>query len=168
MILFNPLILRYDLGFQLSFLSLLGIVYFKPALTKLFKMNTATSSFLNWRDNAFNTLCAQLMVAPLLLINFGSLSSVGLFTNILILGTVPLAMLLGFLTSIFGAVSHIFGIIAGWFTYPLVSFQLGIIELLSKVGHPLTFKNFSWLAALIYYGLIVIFIKIYAPKSGRG
>lgn len=165
MVLFNPLVLRYDVGFQLSFMSLLGIVYLKPALMKLFKINAAAPSFLNWQDNAFNTLGAQLMVAPLLLTNFGSLSSVGLFTNILILGTVPLAMLLGFLTGIFGIILPILGIIAGWLTYPLVAFQLGIIDLFAQVGSPLAVKNFSWLGVLVYYILMIIFIKIYAFKK---
>ncbi len=165
MVLFNPLVLRYDVGFQLSFMSLLGIVYLKPALMKLFKINAAAPSFLNWRDNAFNTMGAQLMVAPLLLINFGSLSSVGLFTNILILGTVPLAMLLGFLTGVFGIILPILGIITGWLTYPLIAFQLGIIDLFAQVGSPLAVKNFSWLAVLMYYILAIIFIKIYAFRK---
>ena len=167
MILFNPLTLRYDLGFQLSFLSLLGIVYLKPALMKFLKINEEKPSLFNWRENAFNTLGAQLAVVPLLLANFGNFSSVALVANILILGTIPWAMLLGFLTSVFGFVSYIVGIVSGWFTYPLVSFQLGIIDFFAQIGFPLAVKNFSWPIALIYYVLLIIFIKIYAFRFVR-
>ena len=38
MILYNPKIFRFDVGFQLSFMALLGIVYLSPAIRKFLKM----------------------------------------------------------------------------------------------------------------------------------
>jgi len=54
MVLYNPKILVFDIGFQLSFLALLGIVYLKPALQKLSRMKESPG-FLSWRDNLLTT-----------------------------------------------------------------------------------------------------------------
>jgi len=69
MAVFDPTILVFDIGFQLSFVSLLGITHLEPALKRFFGER---GSFLGWRENALTTLSAQLAVAPILIQNFGS------------------------------------------------------------------------------------------------
>ena len=38
MVLFNPKILRFDIGFQLSFAALIGIVYLAPSIQKFLRL----------------------------------------------------------------------------------------------------------------------------------
>ena len=69
MTLENPNVLVYDLGFQLSFLALLGIIYLKPAIQKITGFGLEKGIF-NWRDHLLTTASAQIMVAPILIRSF--------------------------------------------------------------------------------------------------
>ena len=103
MVLYNPKVLVFDLGFQLSFLALLGIVYLNPVFKKILKMED--SGFFSWKRNLLTTLSAQLMVLPLLLGKFGIFSLTSLLANVLILEVVPLTMALGFILTLAGFLS---------------------------------------------------------------
>src|SRR3989344_3405587 len=78
MVLVNPQVLRYDAGFQLSFLALLGIVYLMPAIQERFHIPNAPT-LLSWREHGLTTLSAQLMVIPVVFGNFGSFSPISFF-----------------------------------------------------------------------------------------
>ena len=115
MVLVNPRILYFDIGFQLSFLALVGIVYLGPAIQKFFRMKKE-EGFLGWRKNFLTTTSAQLGVAPLLIINFNQFSLFALLANILILEVIPPTMFLGFLLGAIGFFSMALATILGWFT----------------------------------------------------
>ena len=155
MVLINPKVLRFDLGFQLSFAALLGIVYLAPAIQKFFKMKEE-KGFLSWRENLLTTASAQLAVMPLLLINSGGFSPVSIVANILILETIPLIMFFGFLLGATGFLFLPLAIVFGWFINLFLSYDLKIINV---------FSDFPWLtiemgifSALTYYSAIVAFI----------
>ncbi|MEK7593248.1 MAG: ComEC/Rec2 family competence protein [Patescibacteria group bacterium] len=161
MILFNPKILRFDLGFQLSFLALLGIVYLSPAIQKFFRMKKE-KGFLGWRENFLTTTSAQLAVAPLLIINFSQFSFTSLLANVLILEAVPLTMFLGFLI---GAVSFLFmpmAMVLGWLISLFLAYELAIINIFSKLS--LSIAEIGIFGAMIYYLIIVGFI-IYEQRT---
>ena len=85
---FNPMLLRWDVGFQLSFLAVLGIVYlqplFQPAFERWFRFKPLASLLAT-------TLSAQVLVLPLLLFDFGQLAVYTLPANALVLPLVPIA-----------------------------------------------------------------------------
>jgi competence protein ComEC len=96
MIIINPLILHHDLGFQLSFLAVLGIIYIYPILEKVknkvlkkcelkyFKKLVSTLlSFLNI------SLSAQLFCWPILVFNFNEISLISPISNTLIVWIFP-------------------------------------------------------------------------------
>lgn len=109
MLLWNPLLLAYDPGFQLSFIATLGLILLSPILEK--KLMRIRSAF--WRDLLAVTLAAQIAVLPLLLYQTGIFSLVSLPANLLVLPIVPLAMLLSFVAGIMGmalpAIAPVFG-----------------------------------------------------------
>ena len=133
MILYNPLILRFDVGFQLSFMALLGIVYFSPALRKFLKLKEG-EGFLGWRENFLTTTSAQLAVLPIILISFGNFSPLSLPANILILEAIPMTMIFGFMLGALGFVSLPIAIIFGWFVNLFLSYELMIIDIFSKIS----------------------------------
>lgn len=96
MLLINPKILYWDVGFQLSFAATLGIVYLVP----LFEKMTARWSFSFLKEILTATIAATLATLPLVLWHFGRLSLVALVVNVLVLPVVPYAMLFGFLTGV--------------------------------------------------------------------
>ena len=81
MLLVNPLFI-WDIGFQLSFLATLGLILICPRLPGFLPKGMKES------------LAAQAMVWPVLLINFGQMSLIGILVNSLIVSLVPYVMFL--------------------------------------------------------------------------
>lgn len=105
MTLHNPFVLIWDAGFQLSFLSTLGLVYLSPHIEPWF---TKVPAALGLRESLVATLSATLSTLPLILSQFGRLSIVALPVNMLILWIIPFLMALGF-----------FAVVISWFFFPL-------------------------------------------------
>ncbi len=156
MVLLNPRILVFDVGFGLSFLALLGIVYLKPAIQKRWR-TFENPGFLSWRENILTTSAAQCMVLPLLVGSFGSFSPLSLFSNILILECVPLTMAFGFAVGGVAFLSHYAALALSWFVLPLLYFETGVITFFGKVGFLLEIP-FHWSFAVPYYAAIGWFI----------
>src|SRR3989344_6612257 len=91
MVFINPVVLRYDIGFQLSFAATLGLVYVAPVIEKYF---SKLPKLFDLRETLIMTISAQIFVLPLLLYYFKSLSLISLPANIIVLPTIPLAMIL--------------------------------------------------------------------------
>ena len=128
MLFFNPYLLRYDAGFQLSFLATLGLVYLAPHFNKWF---SRLPNFWSFRANLAATLSAQIMTLPIILFGFGRFSLIAVLANVLILPVVPLTMLFGFLAGLTGFISlkiaAIF-ILPAWF---MLSYQIWVVKILS-------------------------------------
>lgn len=164
MTLYNPNLLVFDLGFQLSFAALLGIVYILPALKNIFKMKGG--GFLSWKENLLVTFSAELAVAPLLLGIFGKLPLLAIIPNLLVGWAIPYTMGLGFLTAGLGLFSDflasISGLVANWF----LTYELWIIEAFSGLSPILYFKSFVFIYSLAYYGILALFVFYYGkPKN---
>ena len=89
---FNPLVLKRDLGFQLSFLASFGIVLLKEYFEKISNSLLAT------------TLSAQIFCLPILVLNFSYIPFFSVLTNILVLPFLPYILALSwiyFIISIF-------------------------------------------------------------------
>jgi len=120
-LLANPRLLRDDIGFQLSFLALLGIIYLYPwgeKLTRRFldkmRFKTRTKKTLkNILDTINLTLVVQIMILPITLFNFKQLSLVAPLSNVLVLWTFPLLLAALILGTLFTAIMPVGGVI--WF-----------------------------------------------------
>jgi competence protein ComEC len=155
MVLWNPTMLAGNAGFELSFLSLTGIVYLGPALKKLFHYGNA--GFLDWKECGITTLSAQLAVMPVLVITFGQFSATAIFANILILATVPLAMFFGFLLAMFGFVSYYLAFFCAKLVGLILFYELAMIRLFAGLSVPVPI-NFNATATLLaYYAILAFF-----------
>lgn len=157
MILFNPKILVWDIGFELSFAAVIGLMYLKPSLTKFFKVKPE-GGFLNWRENFWTTISAQTAVLPILLHNFGLFSPISILTNVLILVLIPTTMFLGFLIVLAGTFSYYFAQTLGYLAGLLLGYELWIIDFFSKTAPTFKVEKFSILLSIIYYLIIFGFI----------
>lgn len=133
MTVFNPRLLAYDVGFELSFMALLGIIYLEPWLKKHLKIIGEGEGFLGWRKNFFTTTSAQLAVLPILIARFGRFSWFSIAPNILILEAVPLTMFFGFLTAAAGLVSLPLAQLVGMALNPFLSYEIGVISIFARV-----------------------------------
>ena len=119
MLVQNPLLLRLDVGFQLSFLAMMGIIYFLPYLQKYFGKILAM------------TLSAQIFTLPVLIYNFGYISLAAPLSNILIVPLLPFLMGLGFLFVILGAVLQPLGWLFSLPVWLLLTYIIKIVNWLS-------------------------------------
>ena len=108
-LLINPQFGWGDLGWQLSFASFAGVIMLAPLLHSYFFGNKEPGAF---RQILIETLSAQIMTLPLLMMSFGVISNVALIANMLILPFVPLAMLLTFMSGVMVFVPMIGALIA--------------------------------------------------------
>src|SRR5581483_4964968 len=109
--LWNPFYIWADLGWWLSFLAFFGVLVISPLITnRLFKKTPKLFTLV-----FLETLSAELMTLPLILMTFSQLSIVALIANLLVVPLVPLAMLL---STVAGAAGFITPQIAGWLALP--------------------------------------------------
>ena len=161
MILLNPFVLTFDIGFQFSFLSVLGIAYMYPVLRgKLGKIKGPETI----KETLFMTLSAQIFVLPLAVYYFHNFSLVSLPVNILILPFVPLAMMLGFTAGIFSIIWPLLGKIVGLLAWALTSYQIWVVRYFAS----LRYSNLSvdlGLWAIVFVYAIIIVLTIIGTRS---
>ncbi len=144
LIIMNPFYIAYDIGFQLSFLAVIGLIIYG----QLFQTYTEGIPSLGILPMIGETLFAQILVLPILIYYFGQISIISILANILIVPIIPLAMAWGSLTSLF----------LNWsiFTYPLII----IIQIVLSLNQSLS--NLSWASVTIpqISGFMVLLIYI--------
>lgn len=88
----NPLIVRYDVGFQLSCVATLTLLLIGPWLEILVKQG-------GWWRKALALLLAtiaiEISIAPIVIIHFGMVSLLGPLANLIVLPLIPIVMALG-------------------------------------------------------------------------
>ena len=155
------MLIRFDRGFQLSFLATMGLITASPFFKKRFKF---LPELLGFRENAASSFSAQIFVLPLLLSWGGEISWFSPLANILVLVAVPPVMLLSFLGGIFGFVSIFLGKAVASAAYLLISYQIYFIKFFGELGFSMI--QFSFLPisilSLMYLALFYWAIKEYA------
>jgi competence protein ComEC len=154
MTLWNPKVLVFDLGFQLSFLATLGLIYLTPPIERYLIF---LSNRFGLREIVSTTLGAQVMVYPWLMYKIGDVSLAGFLTNIIVLPVIPLGMFLSFLTGFVGFLSGLLSLPFAYSSYFVLEYVIKISEFFSRFPlASVTFPVFPfWLVALIYLVLIL-------------
>lgn len=153
MILFNPMILRYDVSFQLSFIATVAVIFLAPKFEKYFLWVTPKFGL---RDIVSVTTAAYIFVLPFILYKMGNLSFVALPANILVLPFIPFTMFLGFLTGFVGLFSYFLSVPIGYLSYLLLSFELGVIHLFSSFPFAsFIIPNFPLVLTLVIYAYFI-------------
>ncbi|HZZ99471.1 MAG TPA: ComEC/Rec2 family competence protein [Candidatus Paceibacterota bacterium] len=162
MVWFNPFILRFDVGFQLSFLAVLGLIYVYPILKRW------TDNWPDWaglKETLLMTLAAQIAVAPLIVYVFNQFSLVSLPANILVLPLMPYVMLFGFLTGIGGLIALPLGKALGLIALVLARYQLSVISWLAGLPGAAISVALHWLTLVIIYLLLATWVWKMSPKT---
>lgn len=133
MVIVNPFVLRYDAGFQLSFLAFAGLIYISPVVRKIFERKHLKKIPDGIKQPLIETLGAQTAVFPLIWFQFGRLSLIAPLANVLVLPLISLSMALIFITGIFGLIYLPLGQAAGFILWPVLEYIIKIVELLSKI-----------------------------------
>ena len=148
MILFNPFVI-YDIGFQLSVLAILGIIYLSPFFTFLLEKIKMPRII---REVLAMTFAAQIFVIPILAYNFGQISVVSPITNILIAPLFPFILTAGTALIILGFIHLELTFFVNWFLIIVFGYFLEIVRFFDKVPFVVVLiKDLSFLVFAVYY-----------------
>lgn len=150
----NPLLLRYDIGFQLSFLATFAILFSASWRSRFSGKSWFVRSFI---DAFLITFSVLLFIAPLTLIHFGTLSPYALFANMLVFPLVPAAFLSSFGTVIFGWIPGL-GALIGWMTYAALHTLVVIAEMVASFpGANASYTGIRGWSVIIWYVSCLLF-----------
>ena len=156
MLFLNPLLLKSDVGFQLSFLATLGLVLLQPILSSLFKK---IPNIIELRYTLSATLAAQFFALPILIYNFGQVPLIGPLANVLIVPLLVVITILGFIFSFLGMILYPLGQILSFPAWFLLTYIFKVIDFSSKIPHAtLSLENIPWIfifTSYLFLGVVV-------------
>ncbi|MEI7809941.1 MAG: ComEC/Rec2 family competence protein [bacterium] len=153
MVFLNPLILVYDVSFQLSFIATMAVIFVAPRMEKYF---TWVTKKFELRDIITVTCSAYIFVLPFILYKMGTLSFVELPANALILPFIPFTMLLGFITGFTGLFSLVLAFPFGIISYVFLHYELLVINIFSNLPFAsLSIPNFPLILMLAIYAYFI-------------
>lgn len=153
--LVNPFYVWSDLGWYLSFLAFFGVLIIAPMVACLLAVSRKAMTMV-----LIETLAAEIMTLPVIMLIFGHVSMVSIAANALVVPLIPVAMLL---TAVAAAAGALTAPIAGWFAWPasmFLTYILDIVQLLAVL--PFAAQNFSITTPMMIclYALIIIFVTV--------
>jgi len=158
MLFFNPFLLALDIGFQLSFLAILGIIYIQPTIDGFLK-KIPNPKIFPVRSALSTTLSAQVFTLPILIYNFGYIPLISPFTNILIVPFLAPITILIFIFSFMGMIFWGFGWVLSWPVWLCLTYILKIIDWFSKISWAsFGVENVSWIFLAVFYLFLIIII----------
>jgi len=148
MIAYDPRVL-VDMSFQLSFIATGGVLFLTPKVINWFRFLPMRFGF---REMVASTIAATISVLPILLYLTGVLSLISIPANVLILLFIPTAMLLIFITGIFGFISPLLAIPFGFISYLILLYILSVIHFLGSLSFAsVTIQSFPLLLTILIY-----------------
>lgn len=161
LLLYQPLYL-YDVGFQLSFGAVTGIIILSPILERVIHIPKAIKPYI------ISTLAATLVTYPIIAFHFNTISVVGLMVNIFVLPFVAVLVGFGLMAGIIG----IFSIVLGKFICGIVYFTLILYEFICTIATNIIFSELligepNIIIIAIYYIIVLIIVYYYynIPKE---
>ena len=129
-ILFEPYWL-FDLGFQFSYLAVLGIVWLMPLFKKGYTRSNSVNYFLGI---GYVSLIAQLGVLPLQLYYFNSFSWTFLGSNLVIMPLTTVVLVGGFCFLCIGWISTSLADGVGWMLEQVIQFTFAVLRGLDEMN----------------------------------
>lgn len=156
MVWLSPYLLLYDIGFQLSFMATLGLILVAPKLELLVEGGFGLKEYL------IATVATQIAVLPLLLYSMGEVSLVAIPVNLLVLPTVPFAMLFTFIAAMVALVSTTLALPMAFVAHVILSYIIKIATLAAALPYAaLTVPFFPLPLLILSYGILggLLFLK---------
>ena len=160
----NPKVLLYDVGFQLSFLATIGLIYLAPFLQSYFYW---LPHKLALRESVITTLAAIILTTPLVIYQFGRFSLVALPANLFILFVIPIIMAVGFLAVVVSFVHFAAGQLLAWPALLLLDYPLVVTDWLARLPFAaLTVSRLPrWFLLVSYLVILLIIFKLNLSKK---
>ena len=157
----NPFLIK-DIGLQLSYLGALGIIlFYKPIVNSLFqKINKKIAEMIAV------TVSAQILIFPIIVLNFNNLSTVFILSNIIAVPLAGVIILFGYVNVLIGMISLKIASILGVVLNVLIKLLLLIAEYMGKLPlASITVTTPSIAIIMLYY--FMIFYIYFCVKSAQ-
>ena len=166
MLALNPMLLLYDVGFQLSFLATAGIIVSSPIVrTVLRKAPHAIESFF---EALLLTVSANAFLMPVIFANFGKFAPIAIVANAVLLPAIPLAMLFSFVAGVAGAVSAPLGAVFAFPAYAtLAPIIAGAHFAASFRDSAIVWDHFGWAETIVWYAVVFPIFFLLRHKFGN-
>jgi len=148
----NPYVLMWDAGFQLSFLSTVGLVYLTPIIEPWF---VKVPEKLGFKESVMSTISATTITLPLILFQFGRLSIVAVVVNVLILWIIPFIMMTGFVAVLLSFVLQPLANIISWVAWFGMEYIIVIVEFFASLSFASVSMSVSFEVMIILYTLLL-------------
>ncbi len=159
----------YDIGFQLSFATAWGLIFFVPRLADLTKISRRN---VFWRYALYlllTSLIAQIISLPIIAYYFHRVPLVSFVSNLLIVPLVSLIVIGEVILLPVTMLLPVAGIFLGSLLNPILHIVIFLLELFGSSKYNLVFNaepNLYWL--VVYYSiLILIFLSIQSKRTRR-
>ncbi len=153
MLAINPYLLRFDLGFQLSFLATVALLWLTDDFAKYTPLRFLPK-ILGVQEAGAASAAAILLTLPLLLYVTGRVGPFSLLANILVVPVVPIVMALGFFAVVVDFLFHPFGLLISYGARVILEYIIGVAQYFSKFAGP-EVKISAVSAAILFVGIVV-------------
>jgi len=150
----------FELGFQLSFVATLSIVYFHERLVDLFRpiVNTSSPQWVRWVCSGFLvSVSAQLGTLPIIAYYFQKIPVISVVANLFVVPLIGLIVALGFTSAILGIVSMTLARLYATANWVLLSVLLRLVNLASSLPFAyLQAPRPTGMFIILYYGFLIL------------
>ena len=156
-LLYNPYSLL-DLGFQLSFGGTIGIVIFM----RFIKKKQEEPKLLNYiKQMALVSICANIIIIPIIMNNFNTVSLTFLVSNILASPILAIIVIVGFSIIIISIISHSLSNLLVFWLNPILNLLIKISSFCSKLPFAKILVVTPYIFNIIFYYTIILYLVNY-------
>jgi competence protein ComEC len=171
----NPQIL-WDASFQLSFLSMAGLIFLSPPLMALGRRAVSKTigeegigvSLANIVTDSFSvTLAATIAVWPVIAYYFGIVSLVGPLATFLALPALSGIIVIGALAGLIGLFALPVAQVIGWVAWPFISYMLLIVTGFASLPiSSIKIGSVDTTVIVVYYSVLAVAIWLVRQRKG--
>lgn len=163
LLLINPLNL-IDIGFQLSYLAVGGIVILYPCIYHLWEIQNKTGNLL-WSLTSV-TLAAQISTTPISLYYFHQFPNLFLVSNLIVVPLSSIVIYAGLILTLL-SVCHLFVFYAGKVLFWLIWSLNSIVKAIEKIPCSVTEGLYPTISGTILAYLLIICLSLFIFKKQR-
>lgn len=165
MVLYNPYTLNYDISFHLSFLAVIGLLYFQEFWKKICFFLPSTFAI---KESFVLTLSAMTTTLPIMIFSFGQVSIFAPLTNMLVWGVIPFAMLFWFLSLLWDLIRYEIGFVFWFINYFVLKYVVGVANFFGSLDFSLIEIDFGWYGVyleILYFMMLLFFIVYFKQEK---
>lgn len=151
MLLYDPTLVT-EISFQLSTAATLGILLFGSRLANWLKFPKVL------KGDLANTLAAQVLVVPIIYFHFGQVSWISPLVNVLVLWTIPISTILGFIFLGLSLLLPPVALIISWINFVFLFIFNQVVSLFQGT-EVLEVPDHNWWLLLGYYLMLFGIVK---------